>query len=230
MSYNDGNEHIDFYDKDIDRTKIAEQFAEGDILLRDTLLKLWESGIKTSSCCSGDNGEKIAYINLIMDENSWNLIQCICNYIYFLGDDIELSFVSTNNKVYNTFGIYMKNEKIKNQLLNFISTFCESKYQMEDIKSRIIEYANYLLAFARTSGLECRYDINNKEMMVGFCMPKHMMLFNDNAPLLDDLVDSIKETGNLPLVPMKCSDQSIESLLNIIYPNIFSKNNEIQKK
>lgn len=230
MSYNDGNEHIAFYNENVDRKQIAEQFSEGDFLLRDVLLELWESGIKTTACCKGHDDNNIAYISLIMDKNSQNLIQSICNYIYFQGDNLELSFTSANNKDYDTFIIYMANEETKYRFINFISNFLITENQIVDIKNRIPLYANYLLSFARKAGLDCRYLVNADEMMVGFNKPGTLSIFGENSPLLDNILDQIKDTGNLPLIPMKCSEQSIESFLSVIYPNVFEQYNSTSKK
>ena len=52
--YNDGNVHIDFFDKSKEELDgIADEFSEGNTNLKNTLLTLWNSGIQTMACCVG---------------------------------------------------------------------------------------------------------------------------------------------------------------------------------
>lgn len=52
--YNDGNVHMNFFDKSKDElVNIADEFSEGNLNLKNTLLTLWSSNIQTIACCIG---------------------------------------------------------------------------------------------------------------------------------------------------------------------------------
>lgn len=229
MSYNDGQVHLDFYDKDVDFTKIAGEFAEGDPLLQKCLLELWKNGINTTACCRGHNEKEPSYISLIVNNNSKMLIDATCEYIYLQERKMELSFCF-GGKDYDTFTVYMCDDKVKSEYLTFLYTFLNTKKENNAFNNNILLYANYLSKFARQFGLICRYNIGSNEMMFGFSKPGYLQIFDKNAPRLWDLIMSIKETGNLPLMPISCDASSLEQFINIIYPNSFANHQDGIKK
>ena len=83
MVYNDGNVHIDFYDKNSNKEEIAEQFSEGDPELKKVLLELWKNNIKTVACCRGHNDkEMIEYVDLgIAMGNAIDKVKNAANYV-----------------------------------------------------------------------------------------------------------------------------------------------------
>lgn len=225
MSYNDGQVHLDFYDKEVDIEKIAKEFSEGDPLLCNSLLELWKNGIKTSACCRGHNENATAYISLVINDNSQKLIQAISEYLYLQDDKMELDFINHRDG-YDTFTVGMADEKTKNEFLTFLCNFLKEKKGIED-SNTVLKYANYLLLFAKKMGLSCRYAVEKNEMMFSYSYPGTIQLFDENAPRLDDLIESIRETGNLPLMPIRCDEKSLEQFINIIFPNAFVKKSSI---
>lgn len=214
MIYNDGQVHTDFYDKEVDKIEIAKQFSEGDIQLQDCLLKLWEKGIKTLACCRGHGDTSIAYISLVFDENSSDLIYNICDYMYFSEEPVELDF--SNHKDYDSVSIDMPSERSKHQWLDFISKCANNQNYDFSFSTAIPTTAMELLAFANREGLSCRYSVNKDEMMFGYCQPGVLQVFGDNALQLDDIIDDIKTKGELPLAPISCNENSIGKFLNLI--------------
>ena len=228
MSYNDGREHMEFYHESVDTEKIAAIFSEGDDKLQKVLLTIWEKGIMTNACCKGHDDERHAYISFVINENSKKLIQKTLEYLYLQDDKLELNF-NYSGKDYDTFIVYMGNEKVKEDYLNFINDLLSQRIEYEEVNNNIQEYGHYLLKFARTVGVYCRFIIEKDEMMFDFYQPGTIQLFHENSPLLDNIIQSIKETGKIPLVPLKCSDKSLQEFINLIYPNTFMVQNTIQK-
>lgn len=228
MSYNDGQVHLDFYDKDVDFTKIAGEFAEGDPLLQKCLLELWKNGIKTTACCKGHNERCEPYISLVVNNNSKMLIDATCEYIYLQDDEIEIDF-NSGGKAYDTFTVHLPNEKSKRDYLMFLFSFLQNKIEYNSNSNNNISlYANYLSKIARQLRLTCRYAIIPTGMMFGFVKPGYILRFSENAPFLGDLIPTIKATGNLPS-PISCDTSSLEQFINIIYPNSFVNQDGIKK-
>ena len=228
MSYNDGKVHTDFYDKQVDIKQIADDFSEGDHNLKSVLLLLWENGIMTDACCRGHDDGRPPYISFIINEKSKKLIQATSKYLYLQDGKIELDF-SFYGKDYDTFIVYMGDEKSKEDFLNFVNRLLSKKAEHETFTSNIPKYGEYLLKFARMLGVHCRFSVERDNMMLGFTKPGTAQFFNENCPSLDDMLQSIKETGNLPLVPFQCSEKSLQEFINIFYPNTFTTQNIIQK-
>ena len=227
MSYNDGQVHIDFYDESVDIEKIANDFSEGDYKLRCILLNLWKNGIMTESCCNGHDDGRHAYIAFIINEKSKKLIQATSEYLFLQDSRIELDFV--HSKDYYIFIVYMGAEKAKEKYYNFINSLLSQKIEHESINNNIPEYGYYLLKFARERGVHCRFCVTKDEMMFGFSYPGELQIFDENSLLLDDIIQAVKETGNIPLCPLKCNEQSLQEFINIIYHNTFMDEDITQK-
>ena len=228
MSYNDGQVHTEFYENPVDIEKIAEDFSEGDYKLKSILLALWKNGIMTNACCKGHDDVHLPYISFIINEKSKKLIQTTSEYLYLQDGKMELDF-NFAGKEYDTFTVYMGNEKVKEDYFNFVNSLLSQRIEHEEFNNNILEYGHYLLKFARKIGMHCRFCVEKNNMMFGFYRPGTLLIFNENSPLLDDIIPSIKETGNIPLVPFNCSEKSLQEFINIIYPNTFMTQSVIQK-
>lgn len=228
MSYNDGEVHTDFYDYDaIDKESIAKQFSEGDIQLQNCLIKLWDKGIKTVACCRGHDEKQSAYISLMFDIRSEQLIDDICNYMYCQEntDEIELDFFFDNGN--NTFAIYMKNELVKQKCLDFISNSINNVDNVNfnyKPQTKIPMIAEGLLSFAKRINLSCRYVVTKDEMVFDYHQSDTINLWTGNFLQLEDIIDNIKYDGNLPLWPISCDEKSVEDFLSFVNPQ---KNNDI---
>lgn len=190
---------------------------------------LWRNGIKTNACCKGhDDGFRLAYLSLIMDEHSNKLIQVACEYLYLQGDKAMVEF-SNNRSGYNTFIIRMADESVKNDWLEFLHNFLNRKNEIPEVDTAIQTYAAYLLTFAGKTGLHCRYTIENDQMMFGYSYPGTVQIFDEQAPQLDSLIDSIAATKTFPLTPVICNEKSLEQFINIIFPGSYTKSGDTQK-
>ena len=225
MSYNDGQSHIDFYDKEVDKEQMAEEFSEGDMQLKDTLLALWNNSIKTTACCKGHDDQRKAYLSLIINDESIDLIQETIEYLNSQDSSISMDFICSDRD-YDSVTITMPKEEDKKNYLFFINNYLVSKQEILE-PSNIIKCWNYLQRFAKDRNLTCRFAIDKDNMMAGFYPRGHALIFTDSAPVLDDQIDSIRETGSLPSM-FKCSEKSLQELINIIYPNTFEIQNGIQ--
>ena len=230
MVYNDGKVHIDFYDKNSNYEEIAEQFSEGDPQLKRVLLELWKNNIRTVACCRGHSDKEIPYITLIIDNNSRKLIKETSKYLYTQVDGMGLDFVHYDDEEYDTVTINMVSQKDKNEYFNFLHNYLNFCYEINEPSNDIMTYADYLLKFARESGLNCRYFVDEAKMLFAFKPKKYWTYFDeDKAPLLKDKLVLISETKTFPLATMKCDSRSLEQFINLLYPGSFEKQNSIQK-
>lgn len=226
MSYNDGQVHTDFYEQIENAEKIANEFSEGDELLKQGLLELWGNGIKTTACCKGhDEKMQPSYISIIIDENSRPLIQTTCEYLYLQEGKMEIDFINSENG--DILSVYMCTEQDKINFFNFLHLNMNKNEKSEKVSNNILLYANYLLDFAKRSGLVCRYCVEKNLMMIGYTRPGTIQIFQNDAPQMDELINTIIETGNLPLTPIMCDEKSLEQFINLIYPNSFANKNNV---
>ncbi|MBE6149269.1 MAG: hypothetical protein E7170_00925 [Firmicutes bacterium] len=225
INYNDGRVHMEIYENDVDKKEIAKQFSEGDSKLYESLLQLWEKGIKTTSCCKGHENSP-AYIGIVVDANSIEFIENICDYVETHDSKIGVNFSPRND--YDDFSIDLMDENTKNSFLEKIPYFINQKNN--DKKTTIATYAIFLLNFARSTGFSFRLAADKNNIMFAFSEPGTIQVFNEqNAIPLEQILPMIKQNGNIPLVPFSCNNESMKEFLNIIYPGAFVLNDEFQK-
>lgn len=230
MSYNDGYVHLDFYNHDVDKEKMAESFSEGDVLLGNTLLELWNNNIKTTACCRGHGENRNAYISFIINNDSKKLIQATFEYLYLQDGIFEINFIAaSHNKDYDMFSVSMGSAQDKESYLTFLHQTLNYNDDIKGIGSNILIYADNLLKFARNKNLDCRYSVNKNEMMFGYVNPGRLLVFNGDAPALSDMNDLIRETGKLQLGPISCDAKSLEQFINLVYPDTFTVANDFNK-
>lgn len=230
MSYNDGYVHLDFYNQEAGKEKIAEEFSEGDSLLSNALLELWNNNIKTTACCRGHGENRNAYISFIINNDSKKLIQATCEYLYLQDGIFEINFIADgHNKDYDTFCVSMGSDQDKESYLTFLHQALNYNDDIKGVGSNIPIYADNLLKFARSKNLDCRYLVNKNEMMFGYANPGTLLIFDGDVPTLSDMNSSIKETGNLQLRPISCDEESLEQFINLIYPDTFTVISDLNK-
>lgn len=83
MSHNNGKIYENPTKETIDKQQeLAEDFSEGNPLLKELLLKLWQNKINTRGCCNGHIDENIPwYITITIDKKSICLVNEIANFI-----------------------------------------------------------------------------------------------------------------------------------------------------
>jgi hypothetical protein len=220
MKYNDGQIHEDLYQKtDEEKRSIAHEFSEGNELLENALLDLWSRGIETSGCCNGhpEKNQNLSYISIKLDNNSSYLISKIVDLVKEDGlPDMSISFMSRD------FDNIVANITITEKTKNFIfSKISELSKQNEIYKhdNEYIEHTKYLAKFADVNILNFRYAISNSQDMLGFYNIGSIIDFSDPALDLNDEIEEIKKSGSIKNVPYKCDNESINSLLQIIFPD-----------
>ena len=218
MSYNDGHVHLDFYGQTEKYDEIAEDFSEGDPLLKDVLLGLWAKGVKTNACCKGHKGEA-SYLALIIDDKSKDVIQSTCEYLYEQDGNMMINFCN-NEKEYSTFYVHILGEEDKNNYLSFLQTVLSQQEENKKPKNNIPLYADRLLACAKRMKTTCRYVITKEQMVFGFFEGE-----NDLAPGkvydLNAFLKKIEEKRGVPFIPFACDAKSLEQFINIVYPGTF---------
>lgn len=227
-NYNDGMVHVDFYDQKDKFSEMADSFSEGDPLLRDCLLDMWENGIKTEACCKGHD-DSYAYISIIIDDNSQALIDATGDYLNLQNGQMQLCFQSTVTKDYDSFIVRLCKESDKIEYLRFIQNFLSQKQMDYECNNHISEYADCLLKFSRRFFVECSFYVEVDEMCFGFCRPGSILYFGENILPLSDFIDKIKETGDIPLIPLSCDEKSLKEFVSFLYPEKYIDNGGIKR-
>ena len=220
MKYNDGHPHDDFYSKSPEELeKIAKEFSEGNEILQQTLLNLWQKGIKTRGCCNGHNDSiRKPYISLEVSENNllW-LIGIINSILDVAGEDVEIDFSGQKNMLITTI---IPTEEQKNFIFNILA----QNAQENIIKSpwyEIVYYALLLKEMCSRHKLTFRYGIIlNDDMRIGINYPLHLIEFNENNQNLNEVLPALEEDGILKLGAYKCDLDSLRRLLRAFFPEI----------
>lgn len=230
MNYNDGNVHLDFYNKSADKKEIARQFAEGDPLLYETILELWEKGIKTLACCKGhtlkDGSQTNPYLSIIIDEKSEQIVRNICNFIhYYNRDGFDLRF-SNNlfcNGVYDLY-ISVSDNISWSEILRFIKYCMVNKIEFQGPKSDMLTYIKCLMEVGNQNNICFHHCIFDDRMVVYFSK-KNMLPpdVEDELVLDEEMLNFIKKHNKIPNTVMSCDEQSIKKLAEIFSPGISEK-------
>lgn len=228
MNYNDGYSHK--IDKLLieEKKEAATAFSEGNPLLRDCLLLLWEHNITTYACCNGhdypQNIQNSFYLAMEVDEFSEKLIKKFCNWVQKLNTDyIKLNFLSNNNHDFG-FCMYLR-KSIRDSVLNFIVKSIEDdKLNIDKDYNENSDYYLYgmlLRKFAIQNNASMSYDISNDNNMMFNVCPNGTLV--PVEPLnLEDCLNEIATTGRFSSVPYKCNIKSLKDFLELIYPNLES--------
>ena len=78
----------DAFNNKEDLTEFAIAFSEGDDLLKETLLNLWNNNISTYACCKGHDTSEYyipSYLAIVMDQYSMGLVESIFSKFYLYG-------------------------------------------------------------------------------------------------------------------------------------------------
>ena len=180
------------FDNREDLSQYAVVFSEGDNLLRDTLLSLWNNNICTYSCCMGHDYTEYyvpAYIAIIIDEHSISLINNICNKLLPEEKDLCVKIGNINANNYDSFNIYMRGNT-KEKSLNFINQYVTIN---NDVNNKFVSESLSLFEFAKDLSLNFEIEIRNGVVYMEFR----------------------NKTDNITYIEYKAIDESIESLNNI---------------
>lgn len=215
---NDGQIHQDFYNlSDEEKNKIASEFSEGNEQLKQILINLWSKKVKTYGCCNGhDEGTSTPYISFELNTETSQVVSEMIDFIVKNGiSDAEVSFSNKENG--NVVVLVGTNQKFKNVI--FGELLKQVQQEHTNTNERVnIKYAQYLNKFANQNNLNYRYGISGDEMMLGFRQSGISVLFNPDAPALDEGLKKLLDTGSFPLISYKCDDEAVRMLLNIMYP------------
>lgn len=90
--------------------KAANDFSEGNEALKELLMFCFENDIKTTSCCSGHNGQKRPYIQFEFDDNNMNHILKMLKQLS-LGDAIKDIAFTKQPGITSNFCVSMQDDK-----------------------------------------------------------------------------------------------------------------------
>lgn len=88
----------------------ANDFSEGNQKLKELLIFCFENGIKTTSCCSGHNGEKRPYVQFEFNDSNMKAILKMLKQLT-LGDAINNLTFTNQPGVTSIFCISMQNDR-----------------------------------------------------------------------------------------------------------------------
>lgn len=178
------------------------------------------------ACCRGHDYIRYeSYLQIEFNERSVELIDGICSYMYSKENpEFYLSF--SYGSYIERFSITMLNESTKHQCLKFISNHLDNLNQIYKLQTNIPRIASELLSFAKKEDLDCIYLLSSEEMM--FAYSRHNVVYHpDKYMCLDDIIDEVEATSNIPLYRIKCDENSIQRFLKVINPEY--DNNRIFK-
>ncbi len=218
---------------EIDKLSIEEKqeaamaFSEGNPILRDCLLLLWEHKITTIGCCNGHEYPHDHFsIAMEVDEFSQKLIKKFCNYVQNINSDsIECDFGSSE---YHDFDFTIRSPKnLRDDILNFIikSIDADKLVIAEDYNydSDYYIYGMLLQKYAIQNNSDLRYGILNDNDMMFTIGPRNVIFsFEPDSPNLDDCLQEISTTCRFSSGPYKCTNESLKKFLKLIYPNLES--------
>lgn len=185
--YNDGNVHLDFFKKsDKDKEKIADEFSEGNEYLKGALLSLWNSNIRTISCCAG-HYQKVElpgyptisrfpvsqpYLSIILDEKNYQKIGSLCSKLSErFKDKINIRYLFHPLKfVVVDINFEYKYIRESNDIVNDVFKFI-FKCLKQDLLEYSDDYSKFAFLFGSSSTMQKnsfqdKDDIKRKESVI----------------------------------------------------------------
>lgn len=116
--------------------KAANDFSEGNEILKELLKFCFENNIKTTSCCSGHNGNKRPYVQFEFDDNNMKAILKMLKQLSL--DDAISNFAFTKQPgVTSSFLVSMENDKYNEGFEQILEALkCEKEIEIDDIEQR----------------------------------------------------------------------------------------------
>lgn len=113
--------------------KVADDFSEGNSVLKELLLFCFRNNIKTTGCCSGHNGEKRPYIQLEFSDKNMQAILKILKKISLEDAIKNLTFIRQPG-VTSNFCISMQNDRCNEGFAQVLEALqYEKKIEISDL-------------------------------------------------------------------------------------------------
>jgi len=220
MTYNDGKPHDDFYLKtDEEKEKIALEFSEGNVELKELLLALWNSGVKTLSCCGGhpEKGENSSpYLFAEFPRHNTRLLHNIVTWIMSSEfGSFKISFTGDCDKL--EFNIHTSEEN-KALMFSGITRVTNNNTQLSS-HSELVDFALLFSDFSSKNQLSFRYAITKDEMRFFLVPSGYNNMFKDTDRNLEEEIHYLKTTGALRYASYKCNIESLRKFFSLLYPN-----------
>ena len=202
------------FDNKKDLTAFANEFSEGDDLLKNTLINLWKHNIRTLSCCKGHDNEKYyipSYISIVMDDNNIALINLLISKVYSQNQDVSMHFTNKNN---NIFSIYMRGNS-KPIVLNFINQYLGVKV---DENLHIIENILLMFDYAKRNALFCEVELAKGNVYVTLKKPNADISYIEFKTLAES-ISALKDLENISHVFIKGDDSDLDKIIMFLKQN-----------
>ena len=202
------------FDNKEDLTEFANEFSEGDNLLKETLLNLWNNNIRTNSCCMGHETNLYsipAYVSIVLDQNSTSLLYEIYSKLYPKYKAVTFGLYNNNQ---NAFTLHMR-ENTKEDTLNIIN---QSIGKNNEIDIPVLKNAIYILEYANKLSLKLHIDINVDKVYLEF-----KSLTDDTTYVeyksLDESIESLSDLANVSHLFVMCEHDELDKIVDIFNQN-----------
>ncbi len=202
------------FDSKEDLIEFANDFSEGDNLLKETLLNLWNNNIRTNSCCMGHETDLYsipAYVSIVLGQNSKDLLFELFSQLYPDYKDVTLGLSNKNIYQYDFFTLHMRGNT-KEDTLNLINQSL-GKNNSDDIQ--VIKNALYLIEFANKLSLKLHIDINADKVYLEF-----RSMTSDTAYIefksLDESIDELLDLANVSHLFIMCEHSDLNKIVDIL--------------
>ena len=220
MNYNNGQIIQNFYNLDEEELKkIANDFSEENILLKELLLALWKQGIKTEGCCKGHKEKnQLPYISIKSSDNLslYVISQIIELLLQELNDEIYISFLNNqNNDLVISFYTTIENS---NKMFNFISQIQNTSWKKCEFTKIMLDIIKLQRLF-QVMNLSYQLQISKKEMQIGIAQKNSLIFFNKNIHNIESIYKII-HNKTIPLESTKtysCTKESLKHFTDLLY-------------
>ena len=233
MNYNTGNVLTGFYNQKQEiLEKIATDFSEGNIILKNLLLTLWKQGIETVGCCNGHKEKKqLPYISIKSHSNISLYIfpQIIEKLIKELQNEIEISIMMNEDDINITF---YTTEENKNTMFKIIKEIEKTSWKITDLSHLMLDILNLNQFIKNTDSLIYEIKITKESIYIAFAQKGSLIIFNNNTQDINSIFDNIKNK-NIPLQSDKiylCTKESFNQLVNLLYEHFVIQQQENTNK
>ena len=197
-----------------DMTEFATIFSEGDNLLKEALLNLWNNNIMTFSCCKGHETKEYyipAYLSIVIDEYSIDLIKNLYSKLYPEKKDINFVIGNINENKFDAFTIYMRNNT-KEYILNLINQYVGIE---SNENNKVIENSLFMLEYAKKMSYKYEIEITKSNTFIQFRSQNDNSDYIDFKPL-DECITSLNNIDDISHLFIECNEDELDIIIDIL--------------
>ena len=154
------------------KEKYAEEFSEGNLLLKKCLLNLWNNQIHTVGCCAGheEKDNSVSYIGIDLIESNLNNVMNLLNNID--KSNIKITFTTCYGNINCSIKSFIVNDnKLFENIINSLENSCTQNNDndfdrtIDFIKDNSVDHLTFQYVY-KNNNLVKKFCVTNNQIII----------------------------------------------------------------